>query len=362
MSKESQEASSQDDASEPEKIGMLNAIIGDGYNQKEVRWVMLAAVLVAVNNGFVNGVCLSGLLSPENAIDDGFFLNKKSAMVSGVAGYVTSNATDLVDNDWPSYVYNLSMFLSYTFGSMIVTLIAPKAKPYAIAPGYSICWIIGGTMLLAASLLSVHDHPTRGIWSLAIAANGVSNGIASVYSANLIRCTLTGAMTDIGLIIGQGIRGKFDKVDRGIVLATIVVSFWCGGIISYRMVRTFRSWTLVFNAGLFYLTGLVNVLYLVYSLKLSFTDALTGSWDWTTVLNKITPSGDKESMLALFSELDDDDDGTLDMYELEKGLEGKVSAEEMKTLLIAADQDGDGQISKDEWKDLVEQLFIVDSD
>ena len=355
------ETAEAEDESPPEKIGMLDAIIGDGYNAREVQFVMAAAILVAVNNGFVNGVTLSGLLSENSPVSDGFFLNPPGAMVSGVAGYITNSATDLVGGTWPNYVFNLSMFSAYTCGAMIVTLIAPRAKPYSIAPGYSLCWILGGTMLLAASMLSVYEYETRGIWLLSIAANGVSNGIASIYSANLIRCTLTGAMTDIGLIIGQLIRrGKSEKLARGTVLAVIVVSFWVGGMISFSAVREFRSHTLVINAILFYLVGVINVVYLVHSLDLSFAQAFSGNWDWTTVLNKIQPSGSKDDMLALFDKLDDDGGGTLSMYELENGLKGKVSQKELKTLVIAADEDGDGEISKQEWENLVEQLFIVE--
>lgn len=358
------EPTTKDDEPVEEEGGMLDTLIGDGYNQKEVIFVMAAAILIAVNNGFINGVCLSALLTEDNegaTPDGGFFINAPVAMVSGLGKYITDNATDLVTTDWDRYVFNLSMFLSYTFGAMIVSLISPKAKPYAIDPGYSVCWILGGTMLLAASLLSVYNHPTRGIWLLSIAANGVSNGIASLYSANLIRCTLTGAMTDIGLILGQLVRRKkSDGLARGIVLGVIVSSFWFGGIIAYFAVRAFRSRTLIINAILFYLVGVINVVYAMNSLGLSFIQAFAGNWDWTTVLRKIHPSGSKEDMLALFEKLDDDGGGTLDMYELEKGLEGQVTREEMKALLQAADADGDGEISKDEWIVLVDQLFLIE--
>jgi uncharacterized membrane protein YoaK (UPF0700 family) len=357
------EPTSQDYEPEEEEGGMLDALIGDGYNQREVQFVMAAAVLVAVNNGFVNGVSLSGYLLEDGVVpeEDVFFINKPSAMVSGTAGYITNNADNLAEGDWPNYIFNLSMFLGYTGGALIVSLISPRAKPYAIDPGYWLCWIIGGSFLLTASMLSVYEYPTRGIWVLAIAANGVSNGIASIYSANLIRCTLTGAMTDIGLIIGQLIRrGKSDKLARGVVLGVIVIAFWSGGIIAFYAVRQFRSYTLIINAVLFYLVGVLNVIYLIYQNGLSIVQAITGNWDYTDILKKIQPSADKEEMFELFDILDDDGGGTLDMYELRKGLEGKVTKKELKILLIAADEDGDGEISKDEWEHLVENLFIVE--
>mmetsp|Transcript_7827 Transcript_7827/g.19176 ORF Transcript_7827/g.19176 Transcript_7827/m.19176 type:complete len:361 (-) Transcript_7827:168-1250(-) len=340
---------------EPEKPqSALNQVFGDDYNVVEVRFTIFAAILIAINNGFVNGVTMSGFLSINAATD----LNPGNAMVSGVAGYVTNTATFLVSGEnWFKYRYNLMMFISYMFGAFITAILSPKAKPYAIDPMFGPSFMIGGTMLLGSSILSYNASPTRWIYYLAICANGVQNGVASIYSANLIRCTLTGAATDIGICIGQIIRGNYSKVGKGSVLALIVTCFWIGGLIAYHAVRALESYTLFINAGIFYSVGILNIVYLVTQLNLSFTEALIGNWDWRDVLNKIQPSGGKQEFLDLFDEIDDDDGGTLDMYELEKGLSDKVSPEELKALLQAADADGDGEISKAEWEDLVRELF-----
>jgi hypothetical protein len=337
----------------------LEAVFGEGYNVTEVRFTIFAAILIAINNGFVNGVTMSGLLSPYETTD----LNPESAMVSGVAGYITNTASLLIGkNNWEKYQFQIFMFLSYMAGSFITAVLSPRAKPYNIDPMFGPSFLLGGTMLLGSSLLAAFEQPTRGIYYLAMAANGVQNGVASIYSANLIRCTLTGATTDIGLIFGQMLRGNFDKLGRGLVLGMIVSCFWIGGLIAYNAVRAFKSYTLLINAGIFYLVGILNVAYLIVNLNLSFTEALSGNWDWHDVLNSIKPSGDKQDLLDLFETLDDDDDGTLDLWELEKGLEGKVTERELKTLLVAADEDDSGDISKEEWVNLVEQLFIVDED
>lgn len=340
---------------EPEKPkGALSQVFGDDYNVIEVRFTIFAAILIAINNGFVNGVTMSGFLSLNAATD----LNPGNAMVSGVAGYITNTATFLVGGDnWDKYRYNCMMFVSYMFGAFITAILSPKAKPYAIDPMFGPSFMIGGTMLLGSSILSYNGSPTRWIYYLAICANGVQNGVASIYSANLIRCTLTGASTDIGLCIGQIIRGNYSKVGKGSVLGLIVTCFWIGGLIAYHAVRALEAYTLFINAGIFYSVGVLNIVYLVTQLNLSFTEALTGNWDWKDVLNKIHPSGGKEQFLALFDEIDDDGNGTIDMYELEKGLSDKVSPEELKALLQAADSDGDGEISKAEWEDLVKELF-----
>jgi len=344
-----------DESKDKAKENALDEVFGNGYNRREAMFVIVGAILIAFNNGFVNGVCMSGILTENYDTSNRKDLAK--AMVSGTAGYVTQSTVGIIELDWDYVFTNSTLLLSYMFGAFIPAVLSHKAKPYAIDPLYGPAFLIGATMLLGASLVSVFQGRSRYIYMLAIASNGIQNGIASIYSANLIRCTLTGALTDIAIVIGRLSRGNNTNLGRGLILTVIVVSFWVGGFVSYPMVQLLRSFTLFVNAFLFYMLGFLCCYYLVVSLNISFTDALVGNWDWTDVLAKITPSGDKESLLNLFDTLDHDGGGSLDMLELEKGLEHKVSGVELKTLLLAADADGDGEIDKDEWLALVNKLY-----
>lgn len=125
--------------------GLLYPVFGKDYNVIEARFTILAAILIALNKGFVNGVTLSGLLSDKNeGLADP--LNPDEAMVSGVAGYITQNARSLVANvtieekfvdedaRWHFYQYNLFMFISYMFGAFITAVLSPRAKPYSVDP------------------------------------------------------------------------------------------------------------------------------------------------------------------------------------------------------------------------------------
>ena len=348
------------------KPGVLESVftplMGKGYNSTEVRFVLLAAIICAFNNGFINGVTMSGWLlvgyeEPPTDVE----LNPPTAMVSGVAGLITSSAKHLIENAWVQYGYSVCMLLCYMGGACFTAILSPRAKPYSIDPFYGPSFFLGGTLLLASSLMAYHEvQSSRFIFYFAIAANGIQNGVASIYSANLIRCTLTGSCTDIGLVIGQCLRGNFAKIGRGAVLATIVICFWIGGLIGYLMVRQFEAYSLIVTAVMFYLVFVLNTCYLMKKLNLSFFSALAGSWDWTDVLKKIDPSGSKEEMMGLFGRLDRDGDGTLTLDELQKGLEGTVTEEELHTLLVAADKDDSGDIDEEEWTELVKALFDKD--
>lgn len=343
------------------KEAYLTKLFGSDYNPTEVYYVLFAACLIALNSGFVNGVTMSGLLIAADPTKK----DPRQQMVAGFAGAFTNTAIALVGHQWSIYSYHLFMILSYMIGAFIAAMISPKAKPYVIEPRYGPTFMIGGTMLLVASLLAKYEFPSRYVFFLVTASNGIQNGIASIYSANLIRCTLTGATTDIAIVIAQCINGNYKGFVRGTVLGMIVFFFWIGGIISYSAVRYFTVSTLMFNAALFYLVGVSLVFYLVMEVGVSLHDAIFGTWKWKKVLKKLdTGDGDltKEKLMEIFDRIDQDGDnsGDIDAEELMFGLkkaEIKMKDYEMKTLFRAADDDGDGVITRKEWEELADKIL-----
>jgi hypothetical protein len=227
--------------------------------------------------------------------------------------------------------------------------------------------MVGGTMLLAASLLAKFGEPclNRYVFYLATASNGVQNGIASIYSANLIRCTLTGATTDIAIVIAHCIHGNYKGLARGAVLGAIVFFFWIGGLIGFTAVTKFKAATLLFNAFLFYLVGITLVYYLVKEVGVSVYDAIFGTWKWKKVLKKLnTGDGDltRNTLMDIFDQIDAEgnSNGVIEADELRDGLRRakvQMSYYETKTLLRAADENGDGVVDRTEWEKLAKKIL-----
>jgi uncharacterized membrane protein YoaK (UPF0700 family) len=286
-------------------------------------------------------------------------------MIAGFAGSYTNTAISLVGHDWETYRYHLYMILSYMGGAFISAMISPHAKSWVIEPRYGPTFMVGGTMLLGACLLAKGEWPSRYVFFLATASNGLQNGIASIYSANLIRCTLTGATTDIAIVIAQCIHGNYKGLARGMVLTAIVFFFWCGGIISFWAIREFMASTLLCNAVLFYMVGSTLVYYLVKEVGVSVQDALFGTWKWKKVLKKLdTIDGDltRDKLMDIFDTIDNEckGNGYLDADELRDGLRRakiKMKNYEMKTLFRAADDNGDGFINRGEWEELTKKIL-----
>lgn len=345
------------------KEKFFTKLFGSDYDLKESTYVLLAAIVIAINAGFINGVCMSGLLIvTANSEGDE---NPKKQMVAGFAGAFTNCAIFLLEGNWPKYFYNLGMIASYMGGAFIAAMINAQAKPYVIEPRYGPTFMIGGVFLLTASLFAKYEFESRFIFFLSTASLGIQNGIASLYSANLIRCTLTGAVTDIGIVLAQAFNCHFKGFARGCVLTIIVFNFWLGGLVSYYAVRAFRTETLFFSAALFFFVGLIQVFYLVKELGVSVHDAFFGTWKWKKVLKKLdTEDGDltPEKLIRIFEKIDQDGDGNgqIDADELRIGLRAakiQMTDYEIKTLFRAADDDGDGTIDEDEWKQLVAKIL-----
>ena len=256
--------------------------------------------------------------------------------------------------------------------------LTPRARSYRIEPTYGPTFLIGGVLTFLASLLAGMEGKPNHIFCLLAAANGIQNGIASIYSNNLIRCSLTGATADLAIASAQLLRGNTAKLTKSLVIASIVFNFWLGGIISFYFSRRLLSRTLFINAALFWLIGIALVVFLVRQIGVSVRAAVFGTWQWKKVLNKLMeserfqnlgsvtdPGNEKPSyLLDLFDEMDDNGDGVLEQEELFNALMQAnihVSMSMVKMLIQSADEDNDGHISRQEWEHLVQKMSTESS-
>jgi len=211
------------------------------YDRKEAVFVVAAAAIVGLNTGFLNGLTMSAaLLEATNSnsyivgtnSSPGAPLNPATEMIAGTAGSVTKMAlavTDYRSLKSSVFWYALGLVGSYIGGACLAGFINKGAQKHVIEPLYGPTFVIGGVFLSVAALLAGTGMPSRFVFFLATASLGVQNAIASLYSANLIRCTMTGVTTDLGLSIGQCLGGDFENLSKGMLLSGIVFCFWIGG-------------------------------------------------------------------------------------------------------------------------------------
>lgn len=222
--------------------------------------------------------------------------------------------------------------------------------------------------MVVSAIFGVTIPDGRALYYFAAMANGLQNGMTSTYSANLIRTShLTGTSTDIGLIAGQMLRGNMKNYWKFKVLVGLASSFWLGGLISFYSAQRFLTKSLWFSAALYLLVGLTHCVYVVLVERVSFFQAMSGTWKWEKVLktmaSSLNPEGGgleagmtDEQIDRIFKTIDTDCSGTIDADELKIALEDmgmKLSEQCVASMLKVVDENGDGVVDIVEFRTLV---------
>mmetsp|Transcript_12493 Transcript_12493/g.17209 ORF Transcript_12493/g.17209 Transcript_12493/m.17209 type:complete len:478 (-) Transcript_12493:207-1640(-) len=328
-------------------------------SRQENIFAVCAGICLSFNSGFINGCCLSGLLTESGSTVQS---------VSGFTGAYTKAGLGLADGDTSFFGFEVSMISSFIAGSCISALLNPTPLPHQLGPTYGPTFLLGSVLLAIASILSSTHPEQKNLFYFAAAANGLQNGMTSMYSANLIRTThLTGTSTDIGLFLGQMLRGNFANAWKLGVLASLAISFWLGSYVSFFAVTRFRGYALIFNACLFFIIGIWCIIFVKLVQNVSFWRAATGMWHWQKALDALNVSGEKEidesrdDFMEVFKKIDFNNDGCLeadDLYVALKESGMQVTKKGAMALVDAGDFDGDGKLSRDDWAQIVQQSSI----
>ncbi|KAL3906962.1 MAG: hypothetical protein SGARI_003763 [Bacillariaceae sp.] len=344
------------------------------YTYREHLFIVVVAMILSFNSGLSNGISLSGMLTPPEVTWD-------QQSTSGFTGVYTASALALADKSQEIegfahevfFRFQVFMILSFIAGSCISALLNPRPTPWRLAPMYAPTFLIGSIFMCIAAVISVTEQDGRDhFFYFVAAANGIQNGISSMYSSNLIRTThLTGTTTDIGLFIGQRLRGNKTNVWKLRILIGLALSFWMGGFLAFFAVKRFTKYTLMFNAAIFLLVFFVVVGFLAVNLHLPIHKALRGAWHWQRALHgldfRCNSSGapkSKEDLKDVFDSMDEDGDGEINAEDLFKGLQkagldGDFPLENVQLMFEVADRNCDGKICLEEFCSLVHGDHVI---
>lgn len=359
------------------------------YTRREYTFAICAGSVMAFNSGYVNGSCLTGFIAPSG---------RKQATAS-LTGTTSRAGLALGDGNFEDFAFLIGMVLSFMCGACISGLLTPFPTPFRMEPTYGPTFLLGAAFLVLSSILAAFEIQEDCVFFLAAAANGIQNGISSIYSKNLIRSTgYTGAITDISIVLAQISQGNRENAWKLGVLVTLLASFWIGGTISYFSAKRFTSFSLLINAGIFVMIGGSLVAFLMIEFGVTLRQAVTGTWKWQTAmqslheafldtsvfvprrfpgmvaaanddedddnvgtLTRIGGSGAKKQSLGrlsdrhlnqIFTRLDKDNSNSLDQSELFEALQKAgmdVSRKDCDVMMRHADNNGDGVLSREEW-------------
>uniref|UniRef100_A0A7S0ASH8 DUF1275 domain-containing protein n=1 Tax=Minutocellus polymorphus TaxID=265543 RepID=A0A7S0ASH8_9STRA len=206
---------------------------------------VLCGCALAFNSGFINGACLSGILSSDST--------KQAA--AAVTGAWTNSALGVASGNYDQAKFNAKCLGSYFSGSLVASLINPNPVPFEVggADKVSPAFLIGSLLMYASSSVAKKSggSDTSFIYLAAVAC-GIQNSITSVLTQNLVRSAhFSGITSDIGTFLGQALRGNKQNVEKLRVFTLLAASFWIGGLVSFSATTTYASSTLLFSSALF---------------------------------------------------------------------------------------------------------------
>jgi len=210
-------------------------------------------MLLSLNSGFVNGLCLSGILASDGT-------KQASAAVTGAW---TNSALGFASGNKDQFYFNVKCILSYMFGSVISGAMNPNVVPLEVPPQAGLTFLIGAILLYTSSSIATKGGAKSFLYFATI-ANGMQNSFTSSLTSNLVRSAhFSGITSDIGTYVGQIARGNIKNVDRLKTFLRLALSFWIGGFLSFYSANEFGGANLLISAGLYLVIGLV----LTFSMK-----------------------------------------------------------------------------------------------
>ena len=196
----------------------------DRAERPDFGFALSAGVLLALNAGFINAI---GLLSLFNLA------------VSHVTGSTSNLGTAIARGDLGQVGTLALVIVSYFTGNVIAGFLVDDEE---LKPGHRRRYglvLLAQTIFVLAAIWFFRQERLLANYALAVAC-GLQNGMATRYSGATVRTShMTGLITDLGILLGQRIRGTSVGLWRVQLLAALFVAFLGGGILAGV---TFQSW------------------------------------------------------------------------------------------------------------------------
>jgi uncharacterized membrane protein YoaK (UPF0700 family) len=193
-------------------------------------WIAFGGAALALSAGYVNAIGYLGIARRG---------------VSHVTGQVTQIGIDLMTHDGISALRAAALVLAFFCGAVLSgALIRTAEISDAVHRRYGAALLVESFLLGIGALMLATG---RGVPELFVAmAMGLQNAMASTYSGTIVRTThVTGVATDLGILLGQLLRGGGVEAGRVQLLALLLGSFALGGALGAATFSVLGPLTLV---------------------------------------------------------------------------------------------------------------------
>lgn len=211
------------------------------------RWVWISAWLLASFAGLINVIG---------------FLSFSQEAITHLTGTTSLLTMALVFNNHALALNSAAIILAYLLGTFISGLITLD-KSLELGRRYGAVLMLESLLLVAAAM-ALNQNLAAGLW-LAACACGLQNAMSTTYSGAVIRTThLTGMLTDLGIFLGQALRGLKMEYRRLGMSANVISGFFVGGLVGAFSFLYWGYFALLIPASI---TGLTGFLYMLWTLK-----------------------------------------------------------------------------------------------
>jgi uncharacterized membrane protein YoaK (UPF0700 family) len=223
--------------------------------------IAIGAAGMAMNAGFINGVTVqAGKITVTN-------VTGVSTQLGLAVGGTGENAA----------IFYLIIVLCYTVGGMVCGIAIPHQSFYH-GSSYGPILILIAMLLFASYLCALLRPSSLFYFYFATVAVGMQNGMTSKYSGNICRTThMTGAATDIGLTLGQWIRGHIKDIWKLQILLPLYTCFVLGAAVSIPVYELLGMRSIIVSAIIYVICGVAYIIVHDHHLKFvgcicSYTD------------------------------------------------------------------------------------------
>ncbi|GLQ87132.1 YoaK family protein [Dyella flagellata] len=208
------------------------------------RWAWIGGGLLALVAGCINAVG---------------YLCFRHQPVTHLTGTSTQFGIALAQGDLAEVTHWGLTIVSFLFGAMLSGFIVEQ-RTLQLGRRYGVVLTIESLLLFAAAPL-IHDARDLGLY-LAATACGLQNAMVSTYSGATLRTThLSGIFTDLGMYLGQRLRGLNVDVLRIHVCLLVAGHFILGATLGAFGFAYLQERVLLVPAVL---TGTVGLAYAIY--------------------------------------------------------------------------------------------------
>jgi uncharacterized membrane protein YoaK (UPF0700 family) len=149
--------------------------------------------------------------------------------VSHITGALTDAGVHAARSGDGSPLKGFLIVLAFLFGSMLSGLIVGDAT-LRLGRRYGVGLVLEGLLLIAAYVVARGDLSHATSYLTAIAC-GMQNALASNFSGAVLRTThMTGVVTDLGILLGQALRGLPVDTWRLWLFLSLLGGFFTGAL------------------------------------------------------------------------------------------------------------------------------------